>query len=105
MFGYNETDFIVLPISLAIIILITIILRITLKNKSDAVKNIPLMIIAAILVILEIIKQTINFTSPKFDNSMLPFHYCSLFVFTYPLAHFTKGKVKQCKTTITFELT
>ena len=102
MFGYNETDFIVLPISLAIIILITIVLRFTLKNKSDKVKNIPLIVISAILIILEIIKQTKNLTGEKFDPYALPFHYCSLFVFTFPLAHFTKGKVKKFFTPIAY---
>ncbi|MBO5713756.1 MAG: YwaF family protein [Clostridia bacterium] len=102
MFGYSSDDLIVLPVALAIIILTTVILRITLKNKSDRVKEIPLIIISAVLVILEIIKQIINFTGDDFSYFAFPFHYCSLFVFTFPLAHFTKGKVKKFFTPVAY---
>ena len=102
MFEYSKTDLIILLPSLALFIILSIALRFILKNKSERVKNIPFIIISAILVILEIIKQIINFTSEEINLFSLPFHYCSLFVYFFPLAHFTKGKVKDFFTPVAF---
>ncbi len=94
MFNYTIYEIITLPTSLLLILLTCFLLNRGLKNCSETKKDIPLKLIALIVVILEIIKQIENVIT-GFDAWALPFHYCSLFVFFFPLAEFTKGKVKK----------
>lgn len=49
--------------------------------------------VAGITIVLEITKQILNVLE-GFEVWALPFHYCSLFVFFFPLAQFCKGKLK-----------
>lgn len=101
MFGWQGLEFIVLPIMLIGIILIAILLGVLLKNKSENIKAIPLQIITIIILILEIIKQIKNIQN-GFSTWALPFHYCSMFVFFFPLSQFSKGKVKLIMKPVTF---
>ena len=65
-----------------------------LKNKSENIRLIPIHIISGIIVILEIIKQ-VRSISIGYDLKNLPLHYCSLFLYLFPLASFCKGKFKK----------
>ena len=94
MFNYTIYEIITLPASLILILLTCFILKRALKNCNETIKDIPLKLIALIVVILEIIKQIENVIT-GFDAWALPFHYCSLFVFFFPLAEFTKGKLRK----------
>ena len=93
MFGWSDMDFAVLPATLLIIILISLFLHAILKNKSDRIKEIPLIVITCILLVLEVIKQVREFKS-GYDYWAIPLHFCSLFLYFYPLAVFAKGKIK-----------
>jgi len=93
MFGWSDMDFAVLPATLLIIILISLALYAILKNKSDRIKEIPLIVITCILLVLEVIKQVREFRS-GYDYWAIPLHFCSLFLYFYPLAVFAKGKIK-----------
>jgi len=92
--GWSKAELIVLPIALLVIIILTILCRIFLKNKSNLVKSLPLQIIALSVVLLEITKLIRNIAK-GFDTWALPFHYCSMFVFFFPLAQFGNEKIQK----------
>ena len=77
-----------------VMLIVTFILRLWLRNKPHAVRMIPVQIIAAILIALEIGKQATSL-SRGYDLYCLPFHYCSLFVFALPVFAFYRGKHRQ----------
>lgn len=80
-----------LPLSLLVMIVISILLRFLVGKKSLKIRMIPLQIIAILLVVLEIGKQYYSFTH-GYDLYHIPLHYCSLFIFVVPLMAFYTGK-------------
>ena len=64
-----------------------------LKKRSASARYVPLRIIAAVLLVLEVAKQ-INSACADGGYNMysLPFHYCSLFIYLLPLHAFYRGK-------------
>lgn len=80
-----------LPIALLAMILISIVLRLLIGKKSLKIRMIPLQIIAALLVALEIGKQYVSFSN-GYDLYHIPLHYCSLFIFAVPAMAFYTGK-------------
>lgn len=77
--------------TLAFILILTAVLRITLKNKPLKIRLIPLQIVAVIIVALEIGKQAFSLAE-GYDLYALPFHFCSMFIFMLPLMAFYSGK-------------
>ena len=75
----------------AIMIVLTLVLRLWLGKKELKIRMIPLQIVAVLLIILEIGKQALSI-SRGYDLYCLPFHFCSMFIFMLPLAAFYKGK-------------
>ena len=73
-----------------------------LKNKSERARNLPFQILAVGLLILELIKQVKSFDANGYNRYSLPFHFCSLFLYAYPLHAFYKGKYKHVSDTIAF---
>ena len=92
MFKYTKVDFIVLPITLITIILIATFLYFWLRNKSKKIKKIPLILITCFMLLLELIKQIRSFLD-GYEYWSIPLHFCSLFIYFYPLAVFAKGKL------------
>lgn len=88
---YAPSQFRYLTISLLIIVFFSIILNHLLKNKSNTIKDIPLMCISVIILIMEVIKIAVSLKQHNILNT-LPFHFCSMFLFWFPLSVFTKGK-------------
>lgn len=80
-----------LPIALLAMIVISLALRLIIGKRSLKIRMIPLQIVAALLVILEIGKQYVSF-SRGYDLYHIPLHYCSLFIFAVPAMAFWKGK-------------
>lgn len=99
--NYSKAELIVLPIALVIIVGITIILYYLLRNKNENIRRIPLIIISVILLVLELIKQIINVVE-GYSKWAIPLHFCSLFLYFYPLASFFKGKVGEFGKTMSF---
>ena len=91
MFEWTDSELIVLPIAFACMLVITIAISLGLKNKSEKIANIPLTIIAILLVVLELVKQIVNIVQ-GYTWWSLPLHFCSFFFVWCPLAQFTKGK-------------
>jgi len=101
MFKWSKSDVKVLLLTLLAMILITVVLWIFLHKKEEKYKKIPLIIITSILLILEIIKQT-KAIMDGYSNWTIPLHFCSLFLYFFPLAVFTKGKVQEFGKTMSF---
>ena len=93
----------ILPAFALFIILAVLITRL-LKNKSERIQYIPFQIIACTLLVLEVLKQinSIDFETGAYNTYPLPFHYCSLFLYLFPLHAFYKGKHKCIIDAITF---
>ena len=77
--------------ALGVMLLIGLVLRLTIGNKSYKVRMIPIQIIACVLLILEVGKQTVSLQN-GYDLYHLPFHFCSLFLFVLPAMAFYRGK-------------
>ena len=90
--NYTKDELIVLPITLLIIISISLILYLLLRKKNDKIKNIPLACIAILVVALEITKQYLSLKSGTYSFWSLPLHFCSLFLFFFPLATLIPSK-------------
>lgn len=91
----------VLPLTLGIIIIISLVLYAVLRNKQNKIKNIPLIVITLIMLILEVIKQ-IRAIKEGYNTWTIPLHFCSLFLYFYPLAVFCKGRIKEFGVTMSF---
>lgn len=70
---------------------VAILMAYLMRNKSDKIKMIPIQVIAILLIILEIGKQTLSIIE-GYDLYFIPLHFCSLFIFFLPLMAFYKGK-------------
>ncbi len=81
MFNYSSSQKLFMPIALLVMIVLGVVLRLLLKNKSEKVKNIPLTIIAFMLLGLEIGKQIYYLFFVEYITYALPFHFCTLVIF------------------------
>ena len=77
--------------ALAVMLLLAVVLRRLMKDKPRNIRMLPVQIIACLLVVLEIGKQWVSFSN-GYDLYCLPFHFCSLFIFSLPMAAFYRGK-------------
>ena len=75
-----------------IIISISLSLYFLLRRKSDKVKNIPLACIAITILVLEVIKQYFTIKEGNYGAWSIPLHFCSLFLFFFPLATLIPNK-------------
>ena len=86
--------------SLAAMLVIAVVLRLTMGKKDLKIRMIPFQILACVIFLLEIGKQVVSYTR-GYDLYHLPFHFCSLFIFMLPLMAFYKGKHRSVITGIT----
>ena len=92
----------VLP-GLAGMFLLAFVMRKFMKDKPYAVRMIPVSVIAALILLLEVGKQGASLWQ-GYDLYCLPFHFCSLFIFMLPLMAFYKGKGAKTVSVITTAL-
>lgn len=90
---YNSTGKHVMVGTLLLIVSISVLLGLLLHKKEDKYKKIPLIIITVLMLGFELAKQIINIKN-GYDYNVIPLHFCSLFLYFFPLAVFTKGKLK-----------
>ena len=82
------------------------ILGYLLKNKNEMIRSIPLQLIAAALIIMEIIKQVKSFdANGVYDKYSLPLHFCSLYLYILPLHSFFRTKPRPIIDSLTVMLT
>lgn len=77
--------------AVVLMIVAAALLRLWLGKKEIGVRMIPFQILAVAIVLLEIGKQAVSL-SRGYDLYHLPFHFCSLFIFSLPAMAFYKGK-------------
>lgn len=94
MFNWTKDEALIVPIGLVIIIFLSVIINFCLRNKSEKIKRIPLLIITIIVLILEIIKQVYSLIK-GYDLWKLPLHFCSIFLFVFSFASFGKGPLRK----------
>lgn len=80
--------------SVAAMIVLTLLLRRWLGDKTHKIRMIPIQIIAVVLLVLEAGKQGYSLYH-GYDLYCLPFHFCSLFIFMLPAMAFYRGKYAQ----------
>lgn len=86
--------------SIGVMLVLCVLLRLWLGKKSLRIRMIPLQVIAVMLIILEIIKQSCSFAR-GYDLYHIPLHFCSLFLFSIPLMAFYHGKHQHYVRTVT----
>lgn len=75
----------------AVMALLAFGLRVWLKEKSFAVRMIPVQAVTVILLLLEVGKQVLSFRE-GYDLYYIPLHFCSLFLYVMPVFAFYRGK-------------
>jgi hypothetical protein len=99
---WTQTHFWQIIPTFIVLIALAIFLAWVLKDKSEKIRNLPFQILAVGLLVLEVIKQIDKIGPDGYDMYALPFHFCSLFLYAYPLHAFYKGKYKKTVNTIAF---
>ncbi len=94
--GYNtEAEFMAIFLALFVILIMGVILKHALRNKTEAVRHIPLMIVGAFILLFEVTKQTYHLVNHNWNTWHVPLHFCSYFLVWYGVALFTRGKIRQ----------
>jgi hypothetical protein len=94
LFNWTDTQEFCFPITIIVIVVLTIILTFLLKNKSERIKLIPLKFISLLLIIAEIVKLVRIYNSVGLIPSQYwPFQFCSMFLVWFFIASFFKGKI------------
>ncbi|MBO7292391.1 MAG: hypothetical protein J6V07_00475 [Clostridia bacterium] len=87
---YSETDAVVIPLALAVMLVIALSLALLLRRREGWVRAIPTAIVALLVVLLEVEKQRQNLLGQFYEGGYsrygMPLHYCSLFSLFFPLA-------------------
>lgn len=91
---YDLNGYLILILFLAVMIIISVILRNHLIDKDYHTRYTPLLTIAFLIVALDVSKQ-LGGIFTGYEKRMLPLYFCSMFNILYPLAAFSKGKLKQ----------
>ena len=103
---WTETHAITILPTFVVFTVLAIVIAKLLKDKPENVRWLPFRIMAGIIVVLEIVKQVLAFDGGEYDLYSLPFHYCSLFLYLFPLHAFVglfidkNGKAKKIMDTL-----
>ena len=89
---YTDVEKVVIPRTLCILLIITFLLWLLLRNKGEAAQGIPFKIIALILLIGEVAKQIISIRQ-GYNLWHLPLHFCSTYFIWFSIAEFSKGEL------------
>ena len=82
----------ILP-ALAVMVMLSLLLRKLLIGKNFKARMVPVQIITVLLLLLEAGKQVISFVR-GYDLYHIPLHICSLFIFVMPAMAFYRGKYR-----------
>ena len=93
--GYTQAEFIHMFLALFVVLVLGVILKYSLRKKSAAVRQIPLMVLAAAILILEVIKQSYHLINGDWSTWYIPFHFCSYFLVWYAVALCSRGRLRQ----------
>lgn len=93
--GYSQAEFVTMFLALFVILVVGVILRFTLRNASLEKRQIPLSVLGASILILEVVKQFYHLFAGDWGTWFIPLHFCSFFLVWYGVALFTRGKIRQ----------
>ena len=94
--GYTRAEAIMIPLGMVVVLLLGITLRRLLKEKDHRVREIPLQVLAVMILVLEVIKQIYHlFIMRDWEPWDLPMHFCSFFLIWFTFALFSRGQVRQ----------
>jgi len=79
-----------IPATIAMVVF-ALLMRGWIGNRNLRIRNIPFAVISIFLLVLEIIKQYRDFNPGPYGIYSLPLHFSSIYLFLFPLAHFSKG--------------
>lgn len=89
--------------TIAGMLVLAMVLRVTIGKKDIRIRMIPLQILSCVLLVLEVGKQMYSLAH-GYDLYHLPFHFCSLFIFALPAMAFYRGKYQSIVSGITSAL-
>ena len=101
---YTDAEKIVMPLMVLILLSITILLWLLLRNKKEVWQNIPFQVIAVVLVGGELAKQIISIKQ-GYNFWHLPLHFCSTYFIWFSLAEFSVGKMRKTMQNVAFVAT
>lgn len=81
-------------------LLLSLLLRILLRDQPLKIRMIPFQVLAVLLVLLEIGKQALSLRA-GYDLYHLPFHFCSMLIFLPVITAFYRGKYERSVRAIT----
>lgn len=94
--GYNtEAEFLAIFMALFIILVLGVIFKYTLRNVTENLRHVPLIVTAVCLLVFEVVKQSYHLINGDWNTWHIPLHFCSYFLVWYGVALFTRGKVRQ----------
>ena len=85
--------------AMGVMALLSLLLGHLMKNCSYKVRLIPVQVITAVLLLLEVGKQVLSFRQ-GYDLYCIPLHFCSLFIFVMPVFSLYRGKHRQAVETV-----
>lgn len=80
--------------AILVMLLVSILLRVLLKEKPYKIRIIPIQVLTVIFILLEIGKQVLSFKN-GYDLYHIPLHFCSLILFAMPAMAFYNGKHRE----------
>lgn len=95
MINDTQADFVAIWLALFVILILGVVLKYVLRNKTEAVRHIPLMVVAGSLLILEVVKQVYHIIYGDWNPWHIPLHFCSYFLVWYGVALFSRGGIRQ----------
>lgn len=91
---YDFRGYLILALFFAVNLIITVVSRNYLIDKDYKTRYFPLLVIGFLILALDVSKQ-IRGLLTGYELNILPLYFCSFFNILYPIAAFSKGKVKQ----------
>ena len=101
---YSDAEKVVMPLMFFILLAITVLLWLLLRNKSEKWQSIPFKIITLALIVGEGIKQYLSIKE-GYNFWNLPLHFCSTYFIWLSLAEFSVGKMQKTMRNIAFVAT
>lgn len=98
---YSNDDVVVLSITAAVIVVISVLLGVFLRKKSEKIKQIPFLVITIFLLGMELVKQILAIVE-GYQPWTIPLHFCSTYFIWFSIANFSKGKFSQAMKTVAF---
>ncbi|MBO4726430.1 MAG: YwaF family protein [Clostridia bacterium] len=93
--GYTQAEFFTMFFALFVILILGVIFKFTLRKAPLSVRQMPINVLGAIILILELVKQGYHLIAGDWGTWYIPLHFCSFFLVWYAVALFTHGKIRQ----------